>query len=1018
VWQQAVLNDQFCAGDALRTSHNSRAAVRLANDTLLRLDGDSALIFTQVEKSIPSLLDLLRGAIHFISHTPKQLEVNTPYVNASIEGTEFVVRIQNEATEVTVLEGVVVASNEAGSIELRANQAGRASVDQQPVQIEIAKPFDAVAWALYYPPLPEAPGEVDSLARQAIKAIVQNRLEEAAALAKQAMEQDSQSAAAYMAQSYVDQAMFDIPAALINSKKAAELAPHSALTKARLAEVWLMTGETSVARAVAEQATALDPKLSLAQTVLGFASLRDVDLSEAKQAFVKAISLDSASPLPRLGLGLLKIRRNDLQSGRAEIETAVLLDPGNALLRSYMGKAYYEEKRDALASDQFAIAKGLDTNDPTPWFYDSILLQSANRPVEALRAQQQAIKLNDNRGVYRSRQLLDKDEAARSVVLGRLYRDLGFEQLVAAEGANSLNLDPTNYSAHRLLSDAYAGLPRYEVARSSELLQAQLLQPSNQLPIQPQLAETNLTAIENSGLGDISYNEYSSLFSRNRIALQGSALVAGNDTFGDEIIVSGLNNSFSYSLGQYHYETDGFRENSDVDYDLYNLFAQYRLSPDLSIQAEYKYLDTTFGDLHLRFDPEDFSPLMDKEWKRRSSRLGLTYYSSPETVFIVNAQHVDRESDEVDQILFLEQGVLTDAVNTTIYDQNGYNFEALVVHEKDKWNTTAGISHIDIDTYDRHSSISFNTFPPEFADIPDFPFPVGIPILVDDSLTELERNTDYTNAFIYATWNPNATFSTTLAGSYIEYDDGLVEFDEFNPKVGLTLSLPSRIKIRAAYFEYAVRPFIFRQTLEPTHINGFNQQFDDSDGSKIENYGLALEKQFSSTLFSGIEAMARDLDYFSRDQLTNTISDMDINEDILRAYLLWAPTERFSFSSEYFYEAVNRKAVGYDVDLTTHQVPLQANYFHPSGVFFKFQPTYIKQDIESDLQGSGKDNFVVIDVETGYRFANKHGSVRLGIQNLCDESFQYQDSLFRSSDLEITQYQPERIGYLQLTLTY
>ena len=58
------------------------------------------------------------------------------------------------------------------------------------------------------------------------------------------------------------------------------------------------------------------------------------------------------------------------------------LDPSNSLLRSYVGKAYYEEnthERDRLAESQFALAQGLDPNDPTPWFYDAILKDSQSR---------------------------------------------------------------------------------------------------------------------------------------------------------------------------------------------------------------------------------------------------------------------------------------------------------------------------------------------------------------------------------------------------------------------------------------------------------------------------------------------------------------------------------------------------------------------------------------------------------------------------------------------------------------
>jgi tetratricopeptide (TPR) repeat protein len=102
--------------------------------------------------------------------------------------------------------------------------------------------------------------------------------------------------------------------------------------------------------------------------------------------------------LPRLGLGLAKIRAGDLVGGRAEIEIAVILDPGNALIRSYMGKAYYEEKRDDLAESQFDISKKLDPLDPTPWFYDAIRKQTINRPIEALDDLQKSIERNNNRG--------------------------------------------------------------------------------------------------------------------------------------------------------------------------------------------------------------------------------------------------------------------------------------------------------------------------------------------------------------------------------------------------------------------------------------------------------------------------------------------------------------------------------------------------------------------------------------------------------------------------------------------
>ena len=208
---------------------------------------------------------------------------------------------------------------------------------------------------------------------------------------------------------------------------------------------------------------------------------------------------------------------------------AASLDPNNTLVRSYLGKAYYEEKRTGLDEREYAVAKELDPKDPTPWFYDAIAKQTTNRPVEALHDLQQAIELNDNRAVYRSRLLLDADLAARSTSLGRIYSDLSFQQLALVEGWKSVNTDPTNFSAHRFLADSYAILPRHEIARVSELLQSQLLQPINITPIQPRLAESNLFLISAGGPGALSFNEFNPIFNRDRLALRRAAL-PGNIT--------------------------------------------------------------------------------------------------------------------------------------------------------------------------------------------------------------------------------------------------------------------------------------------------------------------------------------------------------------------------------------------------------------------------------------------------------------------------------------------------------
>ena len=195
---------------------------------------------------------------------------------------------------------------------------------------------------------------------------------------------------------------------------------------------------------------------------------------------------------------MARVREGDLAGGREDLELAVALDPGNALLRSYLGRAYLEEKRDKLAGDELATAKGLDPNDPTPWFYDAIRKQ-ANRPGEALVELERSIALNGNRSPFRSRLALDQDLAGRGVGLGRIYDDLGFRRLGLNEAARSVALDPGGAAAHRFLADLYRGEPRFETVRLSEQLQAQLLQSVGRNPVQPSLAFSDLGTLQSSG---------------------------------------------------------------------------------------------------------------------------------------------------------------------------------------------------------------------------------------------------------------------------------------------------------------------------------------------------------------------------------------------------------------------------------------------------------------------------------------------------------------------------------------
>ncbi|MET0091612.1 MAG: FecR domain-containing protein [Candidatus Thiodiazotropha sp.] len=1025
-WEPAQLNTAFCAGAVVRTHKESRAALRLSNDTLVRLDANSALTLTEVEKSAPSLLDLIRGAIHFISRTPKRLDVNTPYVNASIQGTEFVVRIENQATDVTVLEGVVVTRNDQGSLSLAADQASRSATGQPPVRIAVARPYDAVAWALYYPPLPDQPGAADALARSAIEALVQNRTEEASGFAERAIQADPQSAAAYMARSYVKQARFDIPGALQDSQTAAQQAPQSALVLARLAEVQLMSGDLGEARKIADQAVAQQPGLPLAHTVLGYASLRDIDLKQAKNSFETALGLDSEAPLPHLGLGLVKIRQGQLASGRESIETAVLLDPGNALLRSYLGKAYYEEKRDPLAYQQFSMAKQLDPNDPTAWFYESILLQADNRPVEALQAQHQAIALNDNRGVYRSRQLLDQDEAARHAALGRIYSDLGFEQQAQMQATDALAQDPGNHSAHRLLADSYLGLTNRDSARQSELLQAKLSQPLSLDPLQPQLGNANLGLLDGAGPEDLAYQEYNPLFTRNGLALQLDATLGEHNTWSDDAIVAGLRDRFAFSLGQYHSETDLADNPYDYEQDMLNGFVQVAITEGTTLQLEVSQQEEDKGDASQRLLPE-FSNVNQVHVKNEvtSTRIGLNQSLTNHMTLLLSAMRRDQDFTSTDSSS-------PSPIVRTDTEKGIDLYETQILGSGSGLAWLGGISH---QSQDLESSLQFDFTDPPFCPFPSCTF---------DSQVDLKQSRLYGYTYYDAFPMLSITGGLTLLSEENEYDDDL---KKAYPKIGLQITPDAINTIRIAAFRNRVSVVLPSQyeTLEPTQVAGFNQLYDDIDQTDSWNYGLSYTYRHSNDLQLGATSLYRDLDTkinivdTTSPSMESSVQSLEYTDRYANIWLNWTLSSLWAFSLEYDYNRYNLESgIKSSTDsvlapdgvlkLTTHRAPATLSFFHPSGMIATLKTTYIDQkgtfiDAFGVDSQDGEDSGVVTDIAVSYRLPKRLGSFSLGVNNIFDEDLRFEDRNSYDTDDPISSASPssfsgERTIFGKLSLTF
>ena len=1089
-WRPVKLNDTFCAGDRIQVLERSRADLVLINQPVFRLDQDTTITLGGLKEERASLVELIKGVIHFFSRLPRNLEVNTAFVNAGVEGTEGLIEVDADRALITIFEGKVLASNQVGSLILTDGQSAVAERGRAPVLRTVVHPRDAVQWALYYPPVlyfrpgefPAAPGwegmarnsiesyakgdfqaafdaikgapndireprffayraslllavgrvdeasrdieralslnpkYVDALALQAIIAVVQNDKDRALKAARAAVEAGPKSASALMALSYAEQANFELEGARNSLKQAVESNPENALAWARLAELRMSFADLDDALEAARKAAALDPNLSRTQTVLGFAYLAEVDTKEAKAAFEKAIELDQADHLPRLGLGLAKIREGDLPEGRAEIEIAASLDPNNSIVRSYLGKAYFEEKRTGLDEREYSIAKELDPKDPTPWFYDAIQKQTTNRPVEALQDMQKAIELNDNRAVYRSNLQLDSDLAARSASLGRIYSDLGFQQLALVEGWKSVNTDPSNYSAHRFLADSYSVLPRHEIARVSELLQSQLLQPLNMTPIQPRLAESDLFLISAGGPGALSFNEFNPLFNRDRIAFQASGLGGEHQTGAGEGIVSGIYKNASFSLGGFHFDTNGFRQNSDQRDSIGNAFLQLELSPKTSLQFEYRFRKTSAGDLQLNFFPDDFRSNFKETVETSSYRFGLRQALSQNSIILGSFMYQRRDSRQLDNpnLIIDPFGDTLASINDKFPGQRALSGELQYLFRSEYINVTTGVGHFNVNK-DHEVTVDF-----------DFT-PLGLGPMSFPTLTQ--ENDKHTNLYLYSYINlpKNVAFTLGVSGDIFKTQSRDTDStNQVNPKFGMTWNPFPNTTLRAAAFRVLKRTLITNQTLEPTQVAGFNQFFDDINSTKSWRYGAAVDQKFSQTIFGGVEFSRRDLNIPFRSQvfddsgnlIEDTVRRGNSREYLRHVYLFWTPHPWLALSAEYQREKFNNNdnVAFFFREVTTDRVPLGLRLFHPSGLGLFFRTSYVNQSGDFIRRGgasseSANDHFWLVDAGISYRLPKRYGFLMVGATNLFNQHFSYQET-----DIQNASILPTRQFGARLTL--
>ena len=429
------------AGDRVRTAEFSRLELQRPDGTPLVFDElTDQVIHPPGEKTADYEIEVKQGGMFLRDlGKPKEQKFRTPLASGAILGTEFSIRVGAEGrTEVALFEGKVALTNNLGAVELAPGEEAIIEPGQAPSKRPLLNARAAVQWALFYPGVLEpdalalagepalaesltayragdlpaalakypkartpasasenayfaqlmlAAGQVkraeaalagdSSAAAQAVRAII-------ATVRGESGDGSATDASGLLAASYSAQARNDLPTALDQAKAAVAHASGFAFAHARVAELEFSFGRIAAAETALDRALELAPRNAQALALKGFLLAARNRTAEAVEWFDQAIAVDPHLGNAWLGRGLCRIRQGELEAGRKDLQAAAAHEPTRAVLRSYVAKAFTDERNLDFAGRELDRAKELDPNDPTAWLYAALLRQQINTAAAVL----------------------------------------------------------------------------------------------------------------------------------------------------------------------------------------------------------------------------------------------------------------------------------------------------------------------------------------------------------------------------------------------------------------------------------------------------------------------------------------------------------------------------------------------------------------------------------------------------------------------------------------------------------
>ncbi len=664
-WQPSVPVVPLTVGDSVRTGELSRAAVRLTDLSVLRMNELTTIEILPREKLTGSEgVDIKNGAIYFFSRDrPKELRIETPVVTGALRGTEFQVAVEADGrTRVSMFDGEVELSNSHGRVLIRSGEQGEAARGEAPRKTAMIEAVNIMQWCLYYPAVVRprdlgmdsseraaiseslaaynqgdllgalekypkdhraasaggrlyhaavllAVGQVDKAQRELGKISSRGRdrlaLEQMIAAVKYQDWSSSREPATvgeWLAQSYYLQSKGRLEEARAAASRATEVAPDFGYGWVRLAELQFSFGRTPDALKALEQGLQLTPRNAQGHALKGFLLSAENRIEAARESFEQAIRVDGALGNAWLGRGLTFIRQRKDELGRQDLEVAAVLEPNRAIFHSYLGKAFSQVGNVANANRELDRAIKIDPNDPTPWLYSAIEKKQENRYNEAIDDLEKSIELNDNRSIFRSRFLLDQDRSIRGTNLAAIYQNDGMTEQSLREAVRAVDDDYTSAPAHLFLANSYNAL-----RDPDRVLLRYETAWFNEL-----LLSNLLSPVGGGPLSQfVSEQEYSKMFERDGLGFSSVTDYFSYGEWRETASQYGTFGNFSYAVDTDYQFNDGLRPNNRIDrFETYGQF-KLQLAPQDTLFFQTKFEDLNTGDVRQFYDQTSASTTLD-----------------------------------------------------------------------------------------------------------------------------------------------------------------------------------------------------------------------------------------------------------------------------------------------------------------------------------------------------------------------------------------------------------------------